>query len=91
MKDLSQNLFIGFVLSCFVFFYYFYLVELNDISYNVLDKHNFEVQATFDNKWKADKYIQDYKESHDYILQEVHNKNKWEFRLDDQSGNGLVL
>ncbi len=76
MKDLSQNLFIGFVLSCFVFFYYFYLVDLNNISYNVLDRHTFEVQATFDNKWKADKYILDYKSNHDYFLQEVHKRNK---------------
>ena len=73
MKDLSENLFIGFVLSCFVFFYYFYLVELNNISYNVVDRHNLEVHKVFDNKWKAEKYINAYKENHDYVLQEIRN------------------
>ena len=73
MESLSKNLFICFVICCLI--YSFVLTsDLNRIKYHVVDKYDLEVHATFDNVWKAQEYVDKYKEFHNYTVQEVRIK-----------------
>ena len=74
MKELSQNLFICFVLCCSLYSLSLAL-DGNGIKYNILDRYNLEeVHKTFNNKKDAEKYVLQYKSDHDYLIQEVHYK-----------------
>lgn len=47
------------------------LDNLKHTKYKVLDRHSMEEHKVFNNKWDAEKYVREYKEFHNYLIQEV--------------------
>lgn len=47
------------------------LMQKEDLKYQVLDARSDELHKTFDNKRDAQEYVDEYKESHDYRIQEI--------------------
>ena len=70
MIDFSKALFVLFVFVCF-FWIAFMLDNLKHTKYKVLDRHSMEEHKVFNNKWDAEKYVREYKEFHNYLIQEV--------------------
>lgn len=81
MKKTSPDIFTICFIICLFAWPVYNLIQLGKIRFDVIDRSTMEVHRTFDNKWDAVKYINDYREFHDYIIQEVKNVDQVNLNL----------